>query len=58
MNDNENRLGGFESEEKQESVSQADEIFTPSFSFDFPKPPAYSDNEKKEGQPGHGFPGC
>lgn len=39
MNDNENRLDGFEGEEKRENASPADEFFTPSFSFDFPKPP-------------------
>lgn len=39
MNDNENRLDGFEGEEKRENTSPSDEFFTPSFSFDFPKPP-------------------
>ena len=48
MNDNENRLDGFEGEERKENTSSADEAFTPSFSFDFPKPPSYPENDEAE----------
>ncbi len=48
MNDNETRFDGFEGEEKTEKISSADEVFTPSFSFDFPKPPVYPEHEEKK----------
>ncbi len=47
MNDNETRFDGFEGEEKTEKISSEDEVFTPSFSFDFPKPPVYPEHEEK-----------
>ncbi len=48
MNDNENRFDGFGEEANAENNTHAEENPTPYFSFDFPKPPVYSAEDKEQ----------
>lgn len=48
MNDNENRFDGFEGNNNPSSETPKEDLSAPSFSFEFPKPPVYPAEEKKE----------